>query len=75
MIYQTVVYTTKIGAMIGAIYGFEKSIDNMRWSSFTNQLGNVIVNVFIMGLGGGVIGLLFPVSFGVVMHRCICRML
>lgn len=66
-------YSAQAGALVGAIYGFGKSIQNTRWSSLTTQLGNVIFNVFIMGLGGSIIGLVSPLSMGVVVHRLICR--
>lgn len=68
-------YSVMSGAIIGATYGFIKSIQNTKWSSFTTRLGNCIFNVFIMGVGGAVIGLLSPVSMCVVVHQVLWELL
>lgn len=62
-------YSAQIGAIIGATYGCIKSSQNTKWTSFTTRLGNCVFNVFIMGIGGAIIGLLSPISLCAVVRQ------
>ena len=66
---KPVMIIMKIGFIAGGIYGFGRSLENTKWSSFTNQIANAIFNSCIMGVGGAIIGLMTPISMGVFIYR------
>ena len=66
---QPSIIIMRVGFIIGGTYGFIRSLENTKWTSYTNQIANAIVNVCIMGVGGAVIGLMTPISVAAFIYR------